>query len=144
MQSKISESKPLTNRNILIVEDDYFILRLYTKWLTTAGAVVSTANNGAQCLQMLDEKMVDIVLLDLGMPGLNGYETLVKLREKPALVNLPVIILTNTTIAVGSEMYENFKKVGVKEILQKYKTSLTEIISCISTYLSPDKSVTSN
>ncbi len=134
MQSKISELKPLRTLRILIVEDDQFILRLYSKWLTAAGAEVTGAHDGTQGLLALEEKKIDLVLLDLGMPGLNGYETLLKIREKPPLKDLPVIILTNTTVDEKGQEYAHFEAAGVKDILQKYKTSLTEIVTAINAY----------
>jgi CheY-like chemotaxis protein len=138
MPSKIVESKPLNNKRILIVEDDSFISRIYSKWLTAAGATVITANDGAQCLRILAEDPTDVVLLDLGMPGLNGYETLTQLRMNPALKTLPVIILSNTTMKENKEGFEEIRKAGVTNVLRKYETSLTEIVDCILSYFPED------
>lgn len=135
---KVTETKPLRNRNILIVEDDHFISRIYNKWLTAAGASVQVANDGAQGLQLLDEAPFDLVLLDLGMPGMNGYDTLLQVRKRPQLTDLPVIILSNSTLTKDKEEYENIQKAGVKDVLRKYETSLTEIVQCISNYFPPD------
>lgn len=139
MTSKITETKPLLDKTILIVEDDQFISKIYSKWLTAGGATVLTANDGVKCLEILEEQKVDVVLLDLGMPGLNGYDTLTQLRQKPALANLPVIVLSNTTTKENQEGFDLITKAGVKDILRKYETSLAEILDCISTYF-PEKS----
>ena len=82
MTSKISETKPLRNRSILIVEDDNFISRIYSKWLIAAGATIHVAHDGTQALRMLKEQTVDLVLIDLGMPGLNGRETVQLIRKE--------------------------------------------------------------
>lgn len=123
--------KNLQHKTILVIEDDRFISRVYLKWLTAAGAKVLIASNGVQGLQMLDDEHVDLVLLDLGMPGLNGYETLTQIRMKPAFKSLPIIIMSNTTLSEGTEEFEAIKKAGVTEILRKYETSLTEISESI-------------
>ena len=116
------------------MEDDHFISRIYEKWLTAAGATVFVANDGVQGLRMLDEQKVDLVLLDLGMPGLDGYQTLLHLRERPQLKDLPVIVLSNTTMNENREGFEEIKKAGVKDVLRKYEMSLTEIVDRISSY----------
>jgi CheY-like chemotaxis protein len=134
MSTKITETKPLLDRTILIVEDDHFISKIYSKWLTAAGAAVVTANDGVQCLDILDNQKVDVVLLDLGMPGLNGYETLALMRQKPKLADLPVIVLSNTTMKENEEGFNLIKNAGVKDILRKYETSLAEILECITSY----------
>ncbi len=131
---KITESKPLKDRKILIVEDDHFISRIYEKWLTAAGAHILIAHDGVQGLRTLDEEEVDLVLLDLGMPGLDGYQTLLQLRERPKLKELPVIILSNTTMNENRDGFADIKRAGVKDVLRKYEISLTEIVNCISAY----------
>jgi len=138
MQSHVTKEKPLLNKRILIVEDDHFISRVYSKWLTAAGAEVATANDGAQCLKMLDDAAFDIVLLDLGMPGMNGYDTLLELRKRPALAQLPVIVLSNTTMKENKEGFEDIRQAGVRDVLRKYETSLAEIVQCIESYFPKD------
>ncbi len=135
MTTKISETKPLRNRTILIVEDDNFISRIYSKWLIAAGAVIHVAHDGTQALRILKEEPVDLVLLDLGMPGLNGNDTVHLIRQEENLKELPVIVLSNATLALGDETYISLKDAGVVDILQKYSTSLTEIVNCIIKYL---------
>lgn len=135
MTTKISETKPLRDRSILIVEDDNFISRIYSKWLIAAGAVIHVAHDGTQALRILKEEPVDLVLLDLGMPGLNGNDTVHLIRQEERLKELPVIVLSNATLALGDETYISLKDAGVVDILQKYSTSLTEIVNCIMKYL---------
>jgi CheY-like chemotaxis protein len=135
MTTKISETKPLRDRSILIVEDDNFISRIYSKWLIAAGAVIHVAHDGTQALRILKEEPVDLVLLDLGMPGLNGNDTVHLIRQEERLKELPVIVLSNATLALGDETYISLKDAGVVDILQKYSTSLTEIVNCIIKYL---------
>lgn len=127
------------NKRILIVEDDHFISRVYSKWLMASGAEVATANDGAQCLKMLDEATFDIVLMDLGMPGMNGYDTLIEIRKRPALAQLPVVVLSNTTMKENKEGFDEIHKAGVRDVLRKYETSLAEIVQCIQSYFPQDR-----
>lgn len=134
MTSRVTEAKPLQGKRILLVEDDHFILRIYTKWLIAAGAEVITANDGAQGLRVLDQEKVDVVLLDLGMPGLNGYDTLAEIRKKEGMQSLPVLVLSNTTMNENREGFEEIKRAGVKDIMRKYEVTLAEIVDRISSY----------
>ena len=129
-----TKEKTLQNKTILLIEDDHFILRIYSKWLTASGATVITANDGAQGLRLLDERRVDLVLLDLGMPGLNGYDTLAEIRKKEYGKDLPVIILSNTTMNENREGFADLRDSGVKDILRKYEVSLSEIVEKIASY----------
>ncbi len=83
---------------ILIIEDDVSILRGLKDNLTFEGYRVHTSTDGQEGLQLAREKHVDLLLLDLMLPGLNGYEICRKLKkEKP---QVPIIMIT----ARGSEM----------------------------------------
>jgi DNA-binding response OmpR family regulator len=85
-------------RTILIIEDDISILRGLKDNLEYEGYVVITETNGEKGLRLALEKKPDLILLDIMLPGMNGYEICRKLKnEKP---ELPVIMIT----ARGSEM----------------------------------------
>lgn len=133
-ETNVPKTKVLNGKRILIVEDDHFISRVYAKWLTLSGAQVETANDGALGLRALQEVKFDLILLDLGMPGLNGYDTLVELKKSEATRDIPVIVLSNTTMNENKEGFNEIKEAGVKDILRKYETSLSEIVECISRY----------
>lgn len=77
---------------ILLVDDDPAIRRIIPRLLTDEGYVAHAAGDGARALQLAEVIEFDLVLLDLNMPGEDGWKTLEKLLEKePAL---PVIIIT--------------------------------------------------
>jgi DNA-binding response OmpR family regulator len=132
--TSVTQKKQLFGKILLLVEDDHFILKIYTKWLTAAGASVITANDGAQALRVLTDKHVDLVLLDLGMPGLNGYDTLLEIRKMEKSKDLPVIILSNTTMNENRDGFADLRASGVKDIMRKYEVSLSEIVERISSY----------
>jgi twitching motility two-component system response regulator PilH len=79
---------------ILVVDDsatDRFVL---TELLEKAGYTVSTAENGEDCLAKVDANMPDLVVMDVIMPGLNGFQTTRALSKNPATAHVPVIMCT--------------------------------------------------
>lgn len=85
----------LLNKRILLVDDDQRNIYSLKKALETYGMTVTTASNGAEALALLTEdSSFDVVLMDMMMPEMNGYEATVKIRENPALEHLPVIAVT--------------------------------------------------
>lgn len=126
--------KPLLDKRILIMEDDAYISKVYMKWFHLAGATVMTVNDGALGLQALEKHHIDMIILDLGMPGMNGIDTLKALKANEATKNIPVIILTNTTQNENRAGFDEIKKAGVTDILRKYETSLSDLIVCVNRY----------
>lgn len=76
---------------ILVVDDDVPILRLVRATLQADGYSVMTAGNGEDALAALEEERPDLVVLDLMMPGMDGFETMQRIREDS---NVPIILLT--------------------------------------------------
>lgn len=126
----------LHNRTILLIDDEPILIRMYTKRLGMLGAKIIAASNGLEGLKALEEHNIDLVLLDLGMPGMDGRETLKKMRKNPITKNIPVIVFSNTTVNHHrhKEGYEDIKQAGVKDILRKYETSFDELIDRINNY----------
>jgi two-component system KDP operon response regulator KdpE len=81
----------MTKQTILAIDDEIRILQLLRTTLQLAGCRVLTASTGTEGLQMAQQPDVDMVLLDLGLPGLNGFEVLARLRQ---VSDVPVIIVT--------------------------------------------------
>jgi DNA-binding response OmpR family regulator len=79
---------------ILVADDDEDILALLEVRLELAGYDVVTARNGAEALRKAQEQLPDLAVLDVMMPGLNGYEVTRELRRLEATSKLPVILLT--------------------------------------------------
>ena len=128
----MSNITSLTNINILLVEDDIEIMKTYTRYLTQQGGVVHQACGGAQAIQMLQQMRVrPLILLDIGMPGMSGYDFLAYIRKNHATEELPVIILTNTTLDIKSVQYQNIKELGVSGVYSKYEIALKSLQSFI-------------
>ncbi|HEY5910502.1 MAG TPA: response regulator [Verrucomicrobiae bacterium] len=79
---------------VLLVEDDPRVPEVLAALLHDDGIVLSSAVNGAAALKLVREKSFDLILLDLGLPGMNGFELLKTLRESPESESIPVIVLT--------------------------------------------------
>ncbi len=84
----------LRGRQILLVEDNLINQQVATEILQAAGAVVKTADNGAAALESLRISAWDAVLMDVQMPGLDGYQTSRLIRENPQWRELPIIAMT--------------------------------------------------
>ena len=82
------------NRRILVVDDEPHIRRVLEAILGSKGYHVMMASDGMQGLDELGQAAVDLVILDLMMPGVSGLEILAKIRSNPQQADTPVIILT--------------------------------------------------
>jgi two-component system KDP operon response regulator KdpE len=78
-------------RLILVVDDEPAIVRLVRAKLLADDFQVITANSGEACLETLEDERPDLIVLDLMMPGIDGFETLRRLRQ---IASIPVIMLT--------------------------------------------------
>jgi PAS domain S-box-containing protein len=79
---------------ILIVDDDTRTLELLQETLRSAGYETQAVQNGARALEVLSSKLVGAVVLDLMMPGVDGFQVIRHIRQESALKNLPVFIMT--------------------------------------------------
>jgi len=82
-------------QRILVVDDTPQNVKLFADLLTAKGYEVSTAASGEQALEAIARQPPDLVLLDIMMPGINGYEVCRKIRENPATALLPVVLATS-------------------------------------------------
>ncbi|MEX0891342.1 MAG: response regulator transcription factor [Gemmatimonadota bacterium] len=79
---------------VLVVEDERDIAALVAFHLTREGYRVRTAETGAEALEALEAERPDLLILDVMLPGLSGYEVLAEARRRPELADLPVVLLT--------------------------------------------------
>jgi CheY-like chemotaxis protein len=79
---------------ILLVEDEDSLRRVMKDLLEREGYVISEARDGVQALDQVDRHAPDLIMLDLNLPGLDGYTVLEQLRSRPATAHIPVIVLT--------------------------------------------------
>lgn len=104
---ELSATLEPTPARILVVDDDPVNRLLLLRIFETDYQVVDAAN-GSDALALLERESFDIVLLDLMMPGINGYEVLERMRQNPQLVDLPVILISakadNSDVVRGLQM----------------------------------------
>jgi DNA-binding response OmpR family regulator len=114
-------------KKILIVEDDEQYRKILDEELTAQGYEVHVASNGNLALDMLKEGNVDLILLDLLMPVMDGVTFYYNLKDKLKL-KTPIIVLTNVsdTKAYGE---------NIKDVLIKSNVSLKEVIEKVNKYI---------
>ncbi len=81
-------------RKVLLVDDEDSLRRVMKDLLEREGYVVSEARDGVQALDQVDRTGPDVIVLDLNLPGLDGYGVLSHLRSRPATADIPVVVLT--------------------------------------------------
>lgn len=131
-----SQSKPKILPKILIVEDDRFLRMAYTYELTEEGFEVVTAVDGVEALSRMKEKVFDLVLLDILMPRMDGFEVLREIQKDETLKKVPVIMLTN----LGQEKdIKECRKLGAVDYFIKSDHALTVLVEKLKKYLAATK-----
>ncbi len=119
-------------KKILLIEDDKFLRELMNKKLITLGYDVVTAADGESGLVMIKETKPDVVLLDLILPGINGFEVLEKAKQDPEIAAIPVVILSN--LGQGEDI-EKGLSLGAKDFLVKAHFTPQEIVNKLKSIL---------
>lgn len=107
-------------KKILLVEDDSFMIDIYTTKLKEAGFKVIVAKDGREAILKVSEEKPDLLLLDIVLPHLTGFEFLEKLRSLENLKDLPVIILSN--LGQKKEIKKGLKLGAVKYLIKAHYT----------------------
>jgi two-component system CheB/CheR fusion protein len=93
-QAGVVELNVFAQTNFLIVDDSEDTIAMLEELLKVAGANVMTATNGADALRLAAENEFDVILSDISMPEMDGYEFLQRLRKIDGRQNVPVIAIT--------------------------------------------------
>lgn len=126
------DKSQLAKKKILVVEDDKFLRDLMVKKLGEQGFTVLEATDGQAGFKKVNEEKPDLVLLDLVLPGEDGFSVLEKLKGNSLLKDIPVIILSN----LGQrEDIERGLRLGAADFMIKAHFTPNEIISKIKTKL---------
>ncbi len=113
-QVPTEESKPLTGISILLVEDNEVNILVAKTFLERWGAQIDVAVNGLEALNMVDESKHKLVLMDMHMPVMDGYEATKKMRDKG--IRIPIVALT---ASLAREVTERINDIGIDEIVVK-------------------------
>jgi two-component system, cell cycle response regulator DivK len=79
---------------ILVIEDEYDSIQMVSKILTFHGIEVHVAHNGRECLDMLNDLNPTLIVSDLAMPEMDGWQTLAAIRANPQTEHIPVVAVT--------------------------------------------------
>lgn len=119
-------------KSILLIEDDDIVAELLKKQLIRAGYFVDIANNGKLGLSMIQKNKPDLVLLDMLLPGIDGFSILEELNKFGILPDLPVIIISNSGQQVE---IERALKMGVRDYLVKVNFNPGEVLEKVKQIL---------
>lgn len=119
-------------KKILIVEDDKFLRELIARKLTDEGFEIVEAVDGEDGIKKIKEKKPDLVLLDLILPSIDGFEVLSRVKGDASLASIPIIILSNLG---QKEEVEKGLDLGAVDYLIKAHFTPGEIIEKIKNIL---------
>lgn len=123
------------NSDILVIEDDAITGEMMTKLLVKAGYAATRAGNGRIALECVAKCMPQLILLDLMMPEMDGFQFVMELRKNEAWRDIPIIVVTAKTVTAEDRMRLNGY---VKKIVQKglfnHESLLREIRSLIASF----------
>lgn len=115
-------------KKILVIEDDRFLSLVLKGKLEKEGFIVRQAFDGEEGLQMIKKEPPDLVMLDLIMPKVSGFELLEKISIDPQLSRIPVVVASN----LGQESdIAKAKNLGVLEYYVKVKTSVDDLVKML-------------
>jgi signal transduction histidine kinase/CheY-like chemotaxis protein len=110
---------------ILLVDDDPKSLELLAETLRSAGYETQSVQDGARALEILSSKIVDAVLLDLLMPGMDGFEVIRHVRSRANLQDLPIFVMTGKTLTSEEIKLLNSQTQALFQKNEPWQTQLT-------------------
>lgn len=117
---------------ILFIEDDKFLAEILTKKLTDEKFEVTIALDAEEGLKKLKKEKPDLILLDLILPGMHGFEFLAKIKKNPQTQTIPVIILSNLG---QKEEIEKGLSLGANDFLIKAHQTPKEIVEKVRQFI---------
>ncbi|MDP3729706.1 MAG: response regulator [bacterium] len=119
-------------KKILLTEDDQFLSSLLGNRLRREGFEVVIAKNGDDALKELGAQKIDLVLLDIILPGKSGFEVLEEIKKDSKIAKIPVVIISN----LGQDAdVEKGKQLGAVDYIVKARVSIDNVIQKIKDYL---------
>jgi len=103
---------------ILLIEDDTFLVEMYTTKFELEGFAVASAEDGKKGLEMVKKENPDIILLDILMPKMDGFAVLDALKKDQETADIPVILLTN--LGQKDDVKKGFEKGAVGYLIKAH------------------------
>ncbi|MFT5180046.1 MAG: DNA-binding response OmpR family regulator [Candidatus Paceibacteria bacterium] len=123
----------LSGKTILLVEDDQLVGEMLNRRLRLAGAKIIWASDGEDALEKIVLEKIDVIVTDLMMPRLDGFEMLKQIKANPKTMNIPFMMLTNRS--VEEDEVNNMKKVGLDDYVVKSEIDLKGVVAKIVSIL---------
>lgn len=117
---------------MLVVEDDPFYSKIYKTKLAKERILSEIVGNGNDALRVSRERRPGLILLDLIMPGKDGFETLAELKSDASLRDVPVVVLSNLS---QEEDVRRIMELGAVEYLIKANVPIQEVVSKVRMHL---------
>lgn len=115
----------LKNPRVLLVEDDHFLLKIMRLKFQESGYIVRTAESGEEALTVMRKWIPWAVILDILMPGMNGYDVLKTIKSDPQWRGIPVLIASNLS---GERDMEKGMDLSAAEFITKSDLSLEDLV----------------
>ncbi|MCP4137589.1 MAG: response regulator [bacterium] len=115
--------------NILVVDDNPDNLRLLAEYLSRMGYRIRVARNGSRAYATIEKELPDLILLDIWMPGIDGYEVCRWLKDSDRTRNIPIIFLST----VNDMDHMALAPGGADYIYKPFMAD--EVLTCVSKYL---------
>jgi len=112
-------------KKILLVEDEELMIDLLQRKLTKEGYEISVAKNGEEGLEAMKKVRPDLVLLDIIMPKMGGFEVMEEMQRDKTLAKIPVIVISNSGQPVE---LDKAQKLGAKDWLIKTEFDPQEVV----------------
>jgi len=101
-------------KKILIVDDQKEMVEAMKMRFENDGFEVVEAYNGEECIQKAKEELPDLIIMDVAMPGMDGYEAVREMKKEETIKNIPIFMLTGK-----DQMEDIFRMEGVQEYIVK-------------------------
>ena len=118
--------------DVLVIEDDSWYAELFMRTLTKAGFTARHAGDGLAAIRAVDEAVPDVVVLDVFLPGPNGFVLLHEMQSYTDLAAIPVVICTNSTGLLSTHVLEAY---GVRTVLDKSEMQPHDLVASIKRVL---------
>jgi len=112
-------------KKILLIEDEEIMISLLQRKLTMEGYEVSVTRDGEEGLKAMREVKPDLILLDIIMPKMGGFEVMTEMQKDKTLAKIPVIVISNSGQPVE---LDRVQKLGAKDWLVKTEFDPQEVI----------------
>ena len=128
-------------RNILLIEDDPFLCEMYSSKFKETDFNLLIVKDAKEALKVIKKNKLDLILLDIILPGMDGFELLKKIKKDKSISDIPVIFLTNLS---QKEDLEKGLKLGAQDYIIKAYNTPTEVVAKVKSFFDHEKISSNN